>query len=224
MLEVITRRTDIHYPRPKVVTLTQSTELGTLYHKGEVSSIARVAQAHGLKVHMDGARFANAVAALNCAPADITWRAGVDAICFGGTKMGLPVGEAILFFNRELGEEFSYRCKQAGQLASKMRYLSAPWLAMLKDDNWLRHARHANAMARRLSDKISAIDGAEMLLPTEANGVFVSLPESAIEQVRAAGWNFYTFIGGGARFMCSWATTEEAVDHLVADITRALAG
>ena len=224
VLEVITRRTDIHYPRPKVVTLTQSTELGTLYHKGEVSSIARVAQAHGLKVHMDGARFANAVAALNCAPADITWRAGVDALCFGGTKMGLPVGEAILFFNRELGEEFSYRCKQAGQLASKMRYLSAPWLAMLKDDNWLRHARHANAMARRLSDKISAIDGAEMLLPTEANGVFVSLPESAIEQVRAAGWNFYTFIGGGARFMCSWATTEEAVDHLVADITRALAG
>ena len=151
-------------------------------------------------------------------------RAGVDAICFGGTKMGLPVGEAILFFNRELGEEFSYRCKQAGQLASKMRYLSAPWLAMLKDDNWLHHARHANAMARRLADKISAIDGAEMLLPTEANGVFVSLPESAIEQVRAAGWNFYTFIGGGARFMCSWATTEEAVDHLVADITRALAG
>ena len=224
VLEVITRRTDIHYPRPKVVTLTQSTELGTLYHKGEVSSIARVAQAHGLKVHMDGARFANAVAALNCAPADITWRAGVDAICFGGTKMGLPVGEAILFFNRELGEEFSYRCKQAGQLASKMRYLSAPWLAMLKDDNWLRHARHANAMARRLADKISAIGGAEMLLPTEANGVFVSLPESAIEQVRAAGWNFYTFIGGGARFMCSWATTEEAVDHLVADITRALAG
>ena len=223
VLEVITRRTDIHYPRPKVVTLTQSTELGTIYHKGEVSGIARVAQAHGLKVHMDGARFANAIATLNCSPADITWRAGVDVLCFGGTKMGLPVGEAIVFFDRKLGEEFAYRCKQAGQLASKMRYLSAPWLAMLKDDNWLRHARHANAMARRLSENVAAIAGAEMLLPTEANGVFVSLPESAIERVKAAGWSFYTFIGGGARFMCSWATTEAAVDHLAADIASALA-
>lgn len=224
ILEVITRRTDIHYPRPKVVTLTQSTELGTLYHTGEVSGIARLAQAHGLKVHMDGARFANAVAALNCTPADITWRAGVDVLCFGGTKMGLPVGEAIVFFDRALGEEFSYRCKQAGQLASKMRYLSAPWLAMLEDDNWLQHAAHANAMARRLSDKVAAIPGAEMLLPTEANGVFVSLPESAIERIKTAGWSFYTFIGGGARFMCSWATTEAAVDHLAADIASALAG
>ena len=223
VLEVITRRTDIHYPRPKVVTLTQSTELGTIYHKGEVSGIARTAQAHGLKVHMDGARFANAIATLNCSPADITWRSGVDALCFGGTKMGLPVGEAIIFFDRKLGEEFAYRCKQAGQLASKMRFLSAPWLAMLKDDNWLRHARHANAMARRLSEQVAAIAGAEMLLPTEANGVFVSLPESAIERVKAAGWSFYTFIGGGARFMCSWATTEAAVDHLAADIASALA-
>lgn len=224
VLEVITRRTDIHYPRPKVVTLTQSTELGTLYHKGEVSGIARTAQAHGLKVHMDGARFANAIATLNCSPADITWRAGVDALCFGGTKMGLPVGEAILFFDRKLGEEFSYRCKQAGQLASKMRFLSAPWLAILENDNWLQHARHANAMAQRLSDKVSAIPGAEMLFPTEANGVFVSLPESAIDRIKAAGWTFYTFIGGGARFMCSWATTEAAVDHLAADIASALAG
>ena len=136
--------------------------------------------------------------------------------------MGLPVGEAILFFDRKLGEEFSYRCKQAGQLASKMRFLSAPWLAILENENWLQHARHANAMAQRLSDKVSAIAGAEMLFPTEANGVFVSLPETAIERIKAAGWTFYTFIGGGARFMCSWATTEAAVDHLAADIATAL--
>ena len=140
VLEVITRRTDVHYPRPKVVTLTQSTEMGSVYQKGEISGISRIAQEHGLKVHMDGARFANAVAALKVAPADITWRAGVDVLCFGGTKMGLPIGEAIVFFDRKLGEEFSYRCKQAGQLASKMRYLSAPWLAMLTDGTWLRHA------------------------------------------------------------------------------------
>ncbi len=222
VLEVITRRTDVHYPRPKVVTLTQSTEIGTIYQKGEISGIARIAQQHGLRVHMDGARFANAVAALNLTPADLTWRAGVDVLCFGGTKMGLPVGEAIVFFDRKLGEEFSFRCKQAGQLASKMRFLSAPWLAMLGHDHWLRHARHANAMAQRLSQKIAGIAGAEMLLPTEANGVFVNLPQEALTRLKAAGWDFYTFIGGGARFMCSWATREAAVDHLAADIERAL--
>lgn len=224
VLEVITRRTDVHYPRPKVVTLTQSTEYGSLYQKGELSGISRIAQEHGLKVHMDGARFANAVAALKVAPADITWRAGVDVLCFGGTKMGLPIGEAIVFFDRKLGDEFAYRCKQAGQLASKMRYLSAPWLAMLTDNTWLRHAAHANAMAQRLSVKIAAIAGAELLLPTEVNGVFVNLPEPAIAQLKALGWSFYTFIGGGARFMCSWATSAQAVDHLADDIAQVLAG
>lgn len=121
------------------------------------------------------------------------------------------------------GDEFSYRCKQAGQLASKMRYLSAPWLAMLTDNTWLRHAAHANAMAHRLSEKIASIPGAELLLPTEVNGVFVNLPEPAIAQLKALGWAFYTFIGGGARFMCSWATTEGAVDHLAYDLERVLA-
>ena len=224
VLEVITRRTDIHYPRPKVVTLTQATELGTLYQWGEISGISRVAHEHGLKVHMDGARFANAVAALGCAPADISWRAGIDVLCFGGTKMGLPAGEAIVFFDRALGEEFAYRCKQAGQLASKMRFLTAPWLAMLDGDTWLRHAGHANAMARQLFEKISSCSGAEMLLPVEANGVFVNLPKSAMDRLRERGWVFYTFIGGGARFMCSWATTEEAVSALAEDIGAALAG
>jgi threonine aldolase len=221
VLEVITRRTDVHYPRPKVVTLTQSTELGTLYQKGEISGIARIAHDHGLRVHMDGARFANAVAALGCAPGDITWRAGVDVLCFGGTKMGLPIGEAIVFFDRALGDEFAYRCKQAGQLASKMRFLSAPWLAMLENDNWLLRAGHANAMARRLAERLASIAGAEMLLPTEANGVFVNLPDAAVSRLKT-DWTFYTFIGGGARFMCSWATSEAAVEALATDIARAL--
>ncbi len=222
--DVITRRSDIHYPRPRVLTLTQSTELGTVYQLGEIAGLTRLAHEHGMKVHMDGARFANAVASLGCSAADITWRAGVDVMCFGGTKLGLPVGEAILFFDKTLAEEFAYRCKQAGQLASKMRFLSAPWLAMLEQDAWLNHARHANAMARRLADRLSAIAGAEMLLPTEANGVFVNLPEAAVEALRAAGWVFYTFIGGGARFMCSWATEEAAIDALAEDIALALAG
>jgi threonine aldolase len=221
--EVITRRSDVHYPRPRVLTLTQSTEQGTLYQTGEIAGLARLAREHGLKVHMDGARFANAVAALNVRPAELTWRAGVDVLCFGGTKMGLPVGEAIIFFDRALGDEFAYRCKQAGQLASKMRFLSAPWLAMLEADRWLAHARHANAMAQRLAARIAAIPGAEALLPTEANGVFVNLPQPAIDALRARGWVFYTFIGGGARFMCSWATSPEAVDELATDLAAALA-
>lgn len=222
--EVITRRGDIHYPRPRVLTLTQSTELGTVYQIGEIAGLTRLAHEHGMTAHMDGARFANAVASLGCSAADITWRAGIDVMCFGGTKLGLPVGEAILFFDKMLAEEFAYRCKQAGQLASKMRFLSAPWLAMLEHEAWLDHARHANAMARRLADRLGAIAGAEMLLPTEANGVFVNLPEAAVEALRAAGWVFYTFIGGGARFMCSWATGEAAIDALAEDIARALAG
>ena len=219
---LVMRRNDIHYPRPKVVTLTQSTEIGTLYHKGEIAGISQVCKAHGLHLHMDGARFANAVAGLGCSPADITWRSGVDVLCFGGTKMGLPVGEAILFFNREQGEEFAYRCKQAGQLASKMRYLSSPWLAMLQQDNWLRHAGHANRMARLLHSKIADLPGARMLYPTEANAVLVSLPDAAAVQLNELGWSFYNFIGGSSRFMCSWATTEEAIDALVSDMSRVL--
>lgn len=222
VLDVITRRTDVHYPRPKVVTLTQSTELGTLYQTGEISGIAKIARDHGLKVHMDGARFANAVAALNVSPAEMTWKAGVDVLCFGGTKMGLPIGEAIVFFDRRLGEEFAYRCKQAGQLASKMRFLSAPWLSMIRDNVWLKHASHANAMACQLADKIARISGAELLLPTQANGVFVNLPDHARENLKMKGWAFYTFIGGGARFMCSWATKEAAIEHLAHDIEQSV--
>lgn len=224
VLDVITRRTDVHYPRPKVVTLTQSTELGTLYQTGEISGIAKIARDHGLKMHMDGARFANAVAALNVSPAEMTWKAGVDVLCFGGTKMGLPIGEAIVFFDRRLGEEFAYRCKQAGQLASKMRFLSAPWLSMIRDNVWLKHASHANAMACQLADKIARISGAELLLPTQANGVFVNLPDHARENLKMKGWAFYTFIGGGARFMCSWATQEAAIEHLAHDIEQSLTG
>ena len=113
VLNAIGKRSDIHYPKPRVVTLTQATEIGTVYRPDEIGAIARAAHAHGLRVHMDGARFANAVASLDVDPADITWRAGVDVLCFGGTKMGLPVGEAVVFFNRELAEDFAYRCKQA---------------------------------------------------------------------------------------------------------------
>lgn len=222
VLEVIVRRDDIHYPKPKVVTLTQSTEVGTVYRPDEVAAIADMAHRHGLNVHMDGARFSNAVASLGVAPADITWRAGVQVLCFGGTKMGLPVGEAIVFFDRALSEDFARRCKQAGQLASKMRFLSAPWLGILDNDSWVRHARNANAMARRLANGLATIPGTALMFPVESNSVFVNLPPAMIEGLRERGWRFYTFIGaGGARFMCAWDTTEESVDALLADL-RAL--
>ncbi|MBK8525062.1 MAG: low specificity L-threonine aldolase [Betaproteobacteria bacterium] len=220
--EVIARRSDIHYPKPRVVTLTQATEIGTVYRPAEIAAIAELAHANGLRVHMDGARFANAIASLGAAPADITWRAGVDVLCFGGTKMGLPVGEAVIFFDRKLSEDFAWRCKQAGQLASKMRFLSAPWLGVLDGDVWLRHAAHANAMAQRLAAGLSGIPGARLLFPVEANGVFVELPPAVLEGLRARGWRFYTFIGaGGARFMCAWDIAPESVDALLADV-RAL--
>src|ERR1700690_2679576 len=156
---VVTRRADIHYPKPKVVTLTQSTEVGTVYSVEEIRAIDAIAKRRHLKVHMDGARFANAVASLNVHPSEITWRAGVDVLCFGGTKNGLPVGEAVIFFDKALAVDFAYRLKQAGQLASKMRFISAPWLGLLNNDVWLRNARHANGMAQLMAERLEGIEG-----------------------------------------------------------------
>jgi threonine aldolase len=210
---LVLKRSDIHYPRPKVVTLTQSTELGTLYSIDEIEAISAVARRHGLRVHMDGARFANAVAAMDVHPADITWRAGVDVLCFGGTKNGLPVGEAILFFDRALATDFAYRVKQAGQLASKMRFISAPWLGLLEDDVWLRNARHANAMATLLYERLRDIPQVRVERPPQANALFAQLPASVAAALRARGWHFYDFIGSSSRFMCSWETRRETVEE-----------
>lgn len=220
---LVTKRRDIHYPRPKVVSITQATEMGTVYTVDEVRAIAWVAQKHDLKLHMDGARFANAVAHLGCSPADITWRAGVDVLCFGGTKNGLPIGEAVVFFDRKQSEDFAWRVKQAGQLASKMRFISAPWVGLLENDVWLRNASHANAMAQRLYSGLQRTAGVQTLHAPQANGVFAQLPPAAVDALHARGWKFYQFIaGGGCRFMCAWDTTEASVDALLADIQAVL--
>lgn len=222
--EIALKRQDIHYPKPRVVTLTQATEVGTAYRPAEVRAISATCRELGLNLHMDGARFSNACAFLECAPAELTWKAGVDVLCFGGTKNGMAVGEAILFFNKALAEDFDYRCKQAGQLASKMRYLSAPWVGLLQGDAWLKYARHANQCARLLVELVRDVPGVSLMFPVEANGVFLQLSEPAIVALRAKGWRFYTFIGaGGARFMCSWDTAEERVRELAADIRMAMA-
>lgn len=217
--ECVSRRTDVHYPKPKAVSLTQSTELGTVYTVEELQAIGYRAKHLGLKLHMDGARFANAVASLKVAPKEITWQAGIDVLCFGGTKNGTPVGDAVVFFNRELAAEFDYRCKQAGQLASKMRYLAAPWVGMLKDDVWLKHAAHANTMAQKLYHLVSELPHINVMFPQEANAVFVEMPREIIKAMHDRGWKFYTFIGeGGCRFMCSWDTSSGDVDAFANDL------
>lgn len=217
--QAVKRRNDIHYPKPRAISLTQATELGTVYGVDEVKALWEVARRHELRIQMDGARFANAVASLGVAPKEITWQAGVDVLCFGGTKNGMAVGEAVVFFNREMAREFDYRCKQAGQLASKMRFLSAPWVGMLRDGAWLRHAGHANRMAALLEQELSAIPGLRIMYPRQANMVFMQLPASAIQALFAKGWMFYTFISlDDCRLVCSWDTTEADVRAFVADV------
>lgn len=221
---LITRRRDIHYPKPRVLSLTQSTELGTVYTPGEIGAAGELARRYGMSLQMDGARFANAVAALGCRPADITWKAGVDLLCFGGTKNGMAVGEAVVFFRKELAEEFDYRCKQAGQLASKMRFLTAPWIGMLSHGAWLERAAHANRCAQLLTNQLREIPQVEIMFPVEANGVFISMPEAITAALQAIGWRFYSFIGaGGARLMCSWATAEEDIAAFMADLRAVMA-
>ena len=218
VVDIASRRHDIHYPKPRAVTISQSTETGQVYTVEELRALSSVCVEHGLRLHMDGARFANACASLGCSPADLTWRSGVDVLCFGGTKNGMAAGEAILFFNRELAQDFDYRCKQAGQLASKMRFLAAPWVGMLGSGAWLRNAEHANASARYLADKLSGISGLRIVSKPEANAVFVNAPDEVLEALRQLGWKFYTFIGGAARFMCSWDTDRRRMDELCNDL------
>lgn len=218
---LVTKRTDIHYPKPKGISLTQATEVGTVYTPQELRAIRSVADRYNMNVHMDGARFANAVAALDVHPSEITWKAGVDVLCFSGTKNGLALGEAVIFFNRQLAEDFEWRCKQAGQLASKMRYISAPWCGLLENGLWLENARHANACAARLAEGLQGLPGVSLRYPRQVNGVFVDLPTDVEAALREKGWRFYNFIGGSSRLMCSWSTSEAQVDRFLADV-RAL--
>lgn len=218
---LVTRRTDIHYPRPHVLSLSLPNEAGTLYSAAELRALCGTAREHGLKVHVDGSRFANAVAGSGTAPAELSWKAGVDVLCFGGTKCGIGTGEAVIFFDKTLSREFGWRCKQAGQLASKMRFLSAPWAAALRDGSWLRHAAHANACARLLAQKMEGLPGVRLLYPVEANAVFLELPGKVHASLKEKGWAYYVFIGAGARFMCSWATTKRDIEELAGDIAAA---
>lgn len=221
--ELATKRQDIHYPKPRVVTITQSTEIGTVYLAEEVRAIAEASKAHGLSLHMDGARFANACAHTGLSPAEMTWKSGVDVLCFGGTKNGLAVGEAVLFFDHKLAADFDYRCKQAGQLASKMRFLAAPWVGMLESGAWLKNGRHANDCARYFAKQVTGIPGVRLTSAVDANAVFLMAPDPVLDKLRAMGWRFYTFIGGAARFMFAWDSDVRRIDELVRDLRSAAA-
>jgi threonine aldolase len=212
---MILRRSDIHYPKPRVVSLAQPTELGGLYAGEEIREIAGLARFHGLHVHMDGARFANAAAAVRGSPAELTWRAGVDVLCFGGIKPGIALSEAVVFFDRKLSEEFDYRCKQGGQLAAKMRFSSAPWAACLENGIWLRNAEHANRAARLLAEHLRVVPGIEIAHPVTANALFAVISPSVHARLQKAGWRYYEFIGGTARLMTSGRTSEEDVASFV---------
>ncbi|MFI5355839.1 MAG: threonine aldolase family protein [Opitutales bacterium] len=221
-VEAVTHRGHgVHYAKPGALSLTQATELGTVYTPAEIRALGAVAKKHGLVMHLDGARFANALVTLRerlgATPADLTWRAGVDVLSFGGTKNGMHTTEVVVCFNRDLGRDFDRRVKQSGQLASKQRFAAAQWAAVLADGAWLRHAAHANAMARRLAQGLQSLPGCRLPWPTEANGVFVTLPPALAAGLDTQGWQFYRFFGDdGYRFMCSWDTQPAEVDVFVA--------
>jgi threonine aldolase len=220
--EAAARRRDVHSSKPRAVSISQATEVGTVYSATEIRSIGDVAHDLGLKLHVDGARFANAMATLDLPPRAITWQAGVDVLCFGGTKNGMAAGDVIIFFDRTLAADFVYRRKQAGQLFAKMRYIVAPWVAMLESRAWRTNALHANRMALRLEAELRTLPGTRILHPVEANAVFVQFPAGWTDALHARGWQYYS-IADGDRLMCSWDTTEEDIAALIADV-RQIAG
>ena len=210
---------DVHTVQPAVVSLTQPTESGTVYPAAELAQIASAAHARGLKVHMDGARFANAVAFLGCHPADITWRVGIDVLSFGATKNGALGAEAVVFFDTGLVRDFELRRKRAGQLFSKSRYLAAQLLAYIDSGVWRRNAERTNRQAR----EIGRAAGTALLHPVEANEVFLALGIERRQALRAAGFEFYDSgveSAGEARFVVSWDQPADDVPALCAALAR----
>ncbi|HEX4739421.1 MAG TPA: beta-eliminating lyase-related protein [Allosphingosinicella sp.] len=204
-------RDDVHATQPAMLSITNATEYGLVYHPDEVAALGEICRGRGLAFHMDGARFANAVASTGASPAELSWKAGVDALSFGFTKNGGMSAEALLFFKPELKAATLYRRKRAGHLLSKGRFLAAQILAMLEGDVWLRNARAANASARRLAE---AAGGARLILPVEANEMFIRVTPEEAAALRAQGFDFYDWGPGEARLVTSWDSDPSAVDAL----------
>ena len=214
----------VHHAQPAAVSLSQATECGTAYRPAELAALAEIAHRHGCKLHVDGARFANALVTLGCRAADATWRAGVDLLSFGATKNGALAAEAIVVFDPDLAATIGYRRKRAGHLFSKLRFLSAQLDAYLADDLWLRNARHANAMARRMADGLARLAnrGVALVHPVEANELFVRLPAPVRAGLTQDGFLFHGWgappagpDGGVVRLVTAWCTDPADVDQLV---------
>ena len=211
--------TDLHRVQAAVLSLTQATECGTAYHRKDLTQLAEIAHERGLKVHMDGARFANAVAFLNCHPGDITWRAGIDVLSFGATKNGALAAEAVVFFDRSLVGDFERHRKRSGHLLSKSRYAAVQLLTYLESGLWLKNAERTNHLAQR----IGRAAGSALLHPVEANEVFLRLGIERRQQLRAQGFEFYDWgpaARGEARLVVSWDQPEEDVQALSTALTR----
>ncbi len=214
----------VHHAQPAVISLTQASEAGTVYSQSEIAEIAALARAGGMKLHLDGARFANALVHLGCTPAEATWRAGVDAMSFGATKNGALCAEAVIFFNPREAADFEYRRKKSGHLLSKMRFVSAQLASYLDQGRWLDRAARANALAQRMAQGFAAVPGAELAHPVQANAVFVRLPNEAIARLRDAGAVFYDWAPSDGRrtlvrLVLSFATPETDVERFL-DIAR----
>jgi threonine aldolase len=218
-----------HNSQPGAVSVAQASENGLVHTPAELAALCEVAHRHGLRVHMDGARFSNAVASLGCAPADITWKAGVDVLCLGATKNGALAAEAVIFFKSELVQDFIHRRKRSGQLLSKGRLFGAQFVGWLEGGYWLELARHANAQAARLSEGLSSIPGLRIVWPTQANELFVVMPRKVFERLKGAGAEFYewyvealppgTALREGetyVRLVTSFVTTDAHVDEFCA--------
>ena len=212
-----------HSTKPSCITITQSTELGLVYTLDELKKIGDFAHANGLRVHMDGARFANALESLKCTPAEMTWKVGVDVMSFGATKNGGLMGEVVIFFNQDLAKDFEYLHKRAGQLLSKTRFFAAQIVAYLKDDLWRKLAQHSNGMAKKLEAELAKVDGVDVVYPVDANELFVRMPRSVAEGLWAHGAEFYEWdmTESVYRLVTSWATTSEMIDNFVAALKKA---
>ena len=217
---IVARQPELHAHKPRAISITQATEFGTVYTRDDIAAVGEFARRREMFVHMDGARFANAIACLGCAPKEITWQVDVDVLCFGGTKNGVAAGELVVFFRKELAREFDYRLKQAGQLVSKMRFLAAPWLGLLTNDVWLRNARHSNRMASELAKRLGTDAKIDIVFPVEANAVFVRMKGQLVRSLHARGWRLYKFVEPDVyRIMCSWSVTEQEIEDFVVDVS-----
>jgi len=213
----------IHRGQPSVVSLTQATDLGAVYTLDEIRAVAEAARARGLKLHMDGARFANALARLGCSPAELTWRCGIDIMSFGATKNGGALCDAIVVFTPDIADVVAVQLRRAGQVWSKMRFASAQLIAYVENGLWLDMAGASNRMAARIAAGLSEIPSVRLLAPVEANEIFLELPSAAMDALQADGFQFYRRSQSLARFVCRFDTTEAEADALLAALRRHLA-